>query len=514
MSKSNTKELAQCLAFAYFAENPNYTQPNHDINFYSLFDSQQNVTKYKVKYLSKTFPIDVVKKDFVVTKTINEKTKKETTSYHITAKKVYKVALECVKKQLFKNSLDSYYFLDQKDPFVLLLKDETLANIKKALKLPFKIDILSSVDIIAVSKTTKKTIEQEFKKTFDAKTIIEQIFINKKNYAELIEKYLITGDLYPISLKLPSILSITPKIKLISNKRTIHDKIDIDPYIKFLSIILNNPEKSMSLINKCIEIDFDNFNIYNEQSWIFPINFNYNKIINPLTKKPLENYQLRFDLRAQGKGAGWNGMFHKITREHKDVQWVGGVGPVTFEFFARKFPEYPAIIKKVADIRVKVFEDILKEYNIKSDDSQDIINILNRHRIINNKSVFDKLIKFFEPYPSKTKLTLYQQYKENVINAITKETKNYSRDNKENYLDAHFIHAQISYFLLMGGYRFKIYFKQRMFLTLFGLITKQSHKIFSLYDYMGMKTAIETEMETQNKKIAAQFSTAPHYIIS
>jgi len=70
MSAVNTKELAQCLAFAYFAEHPKYEKPvgnkdtEHAIRFYTLVSGRENVTNYKKKYLSNTFPIDKVKKEF------------------------------------------------------------------------------------------------------------------------------------------------------------------------------------------------------------------------------------------------------------------------------------------------------------------------------------------------------------------------------------------------------------------------------------------------------------------
>ncbi len=516
MSASNTKELAQCLAFAYFAENPNFNSPGHDIGFYELFDRKQTITNYKTKYLSKTFPIDKLKAEFVVTRSINTQTKKEQVSYHITAKKVYKVAKECVIKGLFGDrTLDQFYYLDQSDPFVLLVKDQTLANIKTALKLNYKIDALSSVDIMIVSKTAKKSIEQEFTNAFKDKDItFNSIFINKVDYGDMINKYVLSGDLYPVSLKLPTILAITPKIKLVSFKRKpLNKQLDIDPYAKLLSLILQNPNKTNQIISQCIEIDFDNFSTGDVLNWVFPVNFNYNKVIDPITKKALEDYHLRFNLFAQGKGAGWNGQFDKTTRKYKDIQWVGGVGVGTFETFAKKYSEYANVVSKVTKIRLDVFEKLIKPYKDINDlDKQKVIYVLRQQKVIYDKKDLDVINEFLSGLD--TKISLYKQFKLNVIHTITKENKNYSSKERESYIDHHFVHAQISYFILMGGYRFRLYFKQRMFLTIFGLITKQSHKVFNKYDFISMKNIIDRQIKINDDTIVAQFSAAPHYIIS
>ena len=510
---SDTKELAQCLAFAYFAENPNYNEPNHAINFYSLFDLRQSITSYKSKYLSNTFPIDLVKKEFLITQKIDTKTKRETISYHITAKKVYKVALECIKKNLFNKPLNSFYFLDQNDAFVALLKKITLTNIKKALNLPYKIDALSTVDIMIVSKTEKKKIEAEFSNAFyDVKTTLNNILINKIDYADMINKYILLGDLYPISLKLPTVLSITPKIKLISLKRKpLHEQIDIDPYIKFLNIILQNPNKTNQIINQCIEIDFNKFSTGNVLNWWFPVNFNYHKVIDPKTKQKIEDYHLRFNLFAQGYGSGWNGQFDISTRKYKDTQWVGGISVDTFEYFARNYPEYSAVIKSLTKLRVEQFEKLITQYpNADKTEIKKVSTILNSDKIIYTATPVKTLSDFFSTLDENA----FNQYKINVINAISKENKTYQHNKRQKYIDAHFVHAQISYFLLMGGFRFKLYFKQRMFLTIFGLITKQTHKVFNQYDYISMNNIIKKEIELNDEKIIAQFSASPHYIIS
>jgi len=522
MAASDTKELAQCLAFAYFAENPDYNDPNHEINFYTLFDRKQSISPLKIKYLSKTFPIDKVKEDFLVKRKVNPKTKKETVTYHITAKKVYKVALECIKKRLFRNKpLSDFYFLDQNDAFVALLKNICLTNIKLALGLPYKIDALSAVDIMVVSKKEKKEIEKTFMDAFADKTIaLTNVLVNKIDYADLINQYVLSGDLFPISLKLPSILTITPRIKLVSFKRKpLEHQIDIDPYTKFITVILQNPSKTNQIINQCIEIDFNKFSLGDVLNWVFPVNFNYNKVTDPKTKQKLEEYHLRFNLAAQGHAAGWNGQFDKSTRKHKDTQWVGGVGVGTFEHFAKSYPEYSTVIKSLAKLRVEQFEKLMEQYpNADKNEVRKVSTVLGSNKIIHTEAPLRTLDNFFSTLGE----TVFNEYKMNVINTIAKQNKKYTQSEikkytdtkRQNYINAHFVHAQISYFLLMGGFRFKLYFKQRMFLTIFGLITKQTHKVFNQYDYISMNNIIKKEIKQNDDIIVAQFSAAPHYIIS
>lgn len=527
MAAANPKELAQCLAFAYFAENPNVNQIDHDINFYSLFSGKENVSKYKTKYLSKQFPIDKVKSEF---KVVSTKTGKP--SYHTTAKKVYNVALECINKGLFKYKLQEYEFLDQNDPFVLFVKDECLHNIKNAFKLSYKIDALSAIDVYFVKRSSKAKILKEFTEKFSDPDLIIKNSLwgdgSNNDYTSITEKYMNSGELIPISLKLPLNISDKTQIKRIQFNTNKDSSIEIDPYIKFLSAILNDPSKTRININKVIDIDFKNFSTGELLNWIFPVNFNYSKLIDPETNKPLANYNLRFNLFAQGYGAGWNGQFDISSKQHQSIQWVGGVGASTFESFAKNYAEYKQLVRKMSMHRLSVFKkysdklekqhkDIFKQNKALYDAAKREIS---ESKIIKTIEDQKDTLSFFDIFPTENnkndKLSTYDEFKLEFINSVRKYSRSYSgnMEYQKKMIDAHYVHAQISYFLLDGGPKFNLYFKQRLFLTIFGLITKKAHKIFDMEDYPTMRNIIQKIIYEKRGKFKAEFSTAPHYIIS
>lgn len=528
---ADTKELAQCLAFAYFAENPNYDkakgkkESEHALNFYRLFSRNENVSKYKEKYLSDKFPIDLVKKEFKVSLT---KTGKE--SYHRTAKKVYNVAKECIQKKIFKHPLQEYEFLDQTDPFVLLIKNQCINNIKKAFGFSFKIDILSSADVFFVRKKKKKEIESDFKKyVSDSETIIYNMIAGEKglnSYSNLIKKYFDSGDLIPISLKLPDTISANINVKRIelSAKEKISE--DLDPFIKFLSAILHKPEKTKEYIDKVIHIDFDNFSMFKNLNWEFPIEFRYKNLKNEETGESLENYNLDFNLYAQGDSAGWNGRFSKTTKKFKGMAYVGGISIDSFESFAMKYHKYNTSITELVKIREKCFKEICSEMEQQDSVSYEkcetlrkkASNEISKKMILYKKLRNKSLIEFFNEYDfltlnKRTPENTYRLYQLKVINMIRGFSKEYVPFN-ENKIDAHYAHAQLSFFLIQGGKNFEIYFKQQMFITIFGLITKTSHIYFDVDDYGKMKNIITSTIRKEGQKdIVAEFETAPHYLV-
>jgi hypothetical protein len=305
--------------------------------------------------------------------------------------------------------------------------------------------------------------------------------------------------------------------------------------LKFLAAILDEPSKTQKIIETVIHIDFDNFNVHDNLEWSFPVDFKYKDLKDP-TGKSIENYNLRFNLYAWGRSAGWNGRFDLSTKTHKDTQFVGGMGIASFERFAKVYPEYNRIIKKVVEIRVDEFEKIctkLKETNSKafehveskqasclSELKKPIIHYLGSLK--KTKDFFDEYDVYAEnkgPYS----ISSYTQYQNEVINTIRKFSKTYAptRVQLKDMINAHFAHAQLSYFLFEGGKNFELYFKQRMFLTIFGLITKMSHKAFMAHNALGvgnytvMRNFItQTIQDKHGKEIIHEFKTAPHYIVS
>ena len=536
--KIEVKEMAQCLAFAYFAENPKYDNPTnnkdseHAIGFYNLFLASSNVTEYKKKYLSDGFNIVTLKSKLKVVKT--EKTRQ--LSYDPIVKKVYNVALACVESKMFNSPLKNYKFLDQSDPFTKLIKDETLEHIKTAFGFPKvqKIDVFSGVDMFAVKRTEMKKIEADFKKYFGNKDIILKNGIwgesGVNDYASVIGKYFKTRALIPISLKLPVNINSKPHVKIISLNEKNSAADDIDPFLKFLAAILDEPSKTQRIIETVIHIDFDKFDVHENLIWKFPIDFKYKDLKDPITRKPIENYNLRFNLFAQGHSAGWNGQFDLSTKAHKDTQWVGGTGIASFERFAKVYPEYNRVIKKVVEIRIDEFEKMctrLEESNSEAFEhvkTQKVSCITELKKpIILYLSLLSKIKHFFDEYDVYAKnrgpysISSMTQYQNEVINTIRGFDRKYAptRVTLKDMIDAHFAHAQLSYFLFEGGKNFELYFKRRMFVTIFGLITKMSHKAFDVGDYAGMRNLITQKIQDEHgKEVIHEFKTAPHYIVS
>ena len=523
------KELAQCLAFAYFAKNPNSAEEGHAEGFYTLFSGKSVVSTYRdAKLISSNFPIEKVKKEFKITKTKTNKT-----SYHVTAKKVYNVAKACIESRMFKYPLDQYEFLDQDDDFVKLIKDETIKKFKEAFGYRgMKVDMFSSIDMFAVKFSEKRKIEQDFKLYFNnSATILEDKIWGKSganDYAGLIGKYMKAGTLIPLSLKLPNAITVVPKVKLISFDKSINANAEIDPYIKMLTAILAEPEKTEDIIDTVIDIDFDKFVLHETLNWQFPVNFNYKKLIDPTTKEPIADHNLRFNLFAQGYGAGWNGQFDKSTKMFKETQWVGGASIPAFERIAKDYPQYKTSENKMVKLRVSIFKkncEVLAKKNPVAYDKVKGLKTaaettLESPNILYGAKLLKKVIDFFNAYDKESKnkkQTSFLDYCVAFIDEVRKFNKQYKRvtDKDIKRIKGHFAHAQLSYFMIDGGKSFELYFKQRMFLTIYGLITKMAHKVFDLKDYRGMKNAITTVIRDEaGKEIIQEFRTAPHYLIS
>jgi hypothetical protein len=535
--KIATRELAQCLAFAYFATYP-IISDNHEINFYSLYSSigmgndvkeGQVLTKIKSSNcLSSKYPYNNtnLKKSFKVGMT--EKTNKP--SYSSLAKKTYNVTKAFIDKGYLVGNPKNYMYLDQNDDFFRLVKTTSLTNIKNALNISYSIDIFSAIDVIFVKKSSMSKIQTEFKKYFtDKDTIIRNAVSGGKSYKNIIAKYMDTQEMFPVSLKLPTTINATPSIKKVQFQKetSITSEDNIDPYTKFLAAIVENPSKTREYINKVVKINFDKFSTGEVLNWVFPVTFEYKSLVDPITNHSLSNYNLNFNLFAQGNSAGWNGQFDASTKKHQDTQWVGGIGIATFEIFASKYPEYNKIISSLVKHRVDIFDSMCK--NLKATNPEAFKKNQQKHDIarrslLQNKilyaSVKNKETKDFfdsmDTYGPKNKISLLHQYMLEVTDKIRNGIKPYHGSNAQNekYVLAHYSHAQISFFLFNGGRGTDLFFKQRMFMTIFGAITKKAHKLIGIDDYMGMRDIIREEVKLKNKTITAQFSTPPHYIIS
>lgn len=136
-----------------------------------------------------------------------------------------------------------------------------------------------------------------------------------------------------------------------------------------------------------------------------------------------------------------------------------------------------------------------------------------------------KLNEFFEQYQKATgENDISIQYKKAVINLAKGKPISYTGETlSDSMINTFYEHSQLSYFLLRGGNNFQTYLKQRIFLTVFGVITKKSYKIiteeiqknpqgvFKSSKVIGAIRANVSKGLIQNIK---EFDTVPHFYFS
>jgi hypothetical protein len=569
MAVAEAKELVQALAFAHFGV---YTviSGSHEQKFLDLFDPTVKIPTAKIdeykKLLSKGFPFDDLTRDKVGKTTYikrpNPDIKDKTPQDDEVVKIVYLVAKELYKKNILKNPWSNYVFLDQNDSFVTNTKDKVLKQIIDALGLNIKPDILSSADIIAVNKNKKDSIEKEILENHvDADMIRSNMASGQNTIRTITNKYFNTRELIPISLKLPGSISAPKHVSIVGRttgryaEPKINDNI-IDPYTKFLALAGNKKNNLKILINDLITIKFNEFRISSTRlNWEFPITFNYDKVYGKnakgkKNKTPISDVAYNFDLFAQGYGAGFNGQFKSGKTGN---QWVGGAGIETFETFFNQYPEYSKIIGEVCKLREEAFNyAITGDKNKEFTSSNQYLSILQKKALsqIKTKHVLtggreNQLIKFFEEFDrgfnspvqgenkkAKVKYDLpysYYRYIAHFVRSVKSSMRGVTETvfnqflvgkgknerpalphEKMERLKAHYVHGQCSWFLLRGGISLNLYLKKRLFLTIFGVISKKGYMIYD-GDFDGkMKSALAKEFDGK----LAEFVTIPHLYLS
>lgn len=579
MAAADYKELAQCFAFAYFAEtlkqnNTDYKrnerdlESKHALGFYSLFHRKAQTDKYRA-YLSDNFPTNAIKDAFKIKYNDKDEVIYSHSSMAV-PRKVYVVAKYLYESGIIpKNKFHEYVFLGQEDSFTQTIKDKCIINIRKTFSVEGKLDQFSSVDVFIVKKTSKQKIQKDFEKSFlsGEEEIYNSFGISEgkrgESYSEKTRKYMKSGELIPISLKLLMTVTSIPKIKLIDSERLRNRSqkdFKIDPFIKFLGLLVNDKQNFSDHINNLIEFDYDSFVAGEKLNWEIPVKFNYNKVLlDPSIKNQV------FLLFAQGHGAGWNGQFDRKDKDtlfSESGQWVGGVSVSTFEQYANKYPSYKKCADELRALRVKHFANIVKEIrndklneelkktrtepNITSKTKKDGTTVTKnlppvyKHLtgMLKEHGIFKKSVLFFgTPGNEKKKIApefgVYQKFFEkfntpqknygdlflnNFINDIRSQIPKFKTKRYEIKTPAfkysHFVHAQLCYFIYKMQGESHEYFKRRLFLTVFGLITKKSHKMFEEKEMRALIEKTIKDKVDKKKSHILRFDTAPHYIIS
>lgn len=562
----NTKEYVQCLAFAYFAVHKYPTkkedQEDHMASFYNLFVTSFDRKKFNIQKLNLRLYKNHLGNRFPFVRTIRDFKTKVSEKGKITAdttvQKVYDVSLELYKSRVIGQNWEKYEFLDQTDIFTQTVKDAALSKIKEVLGITFKLDMLASFDMFVVNKQKKQTILNEINTHIlnaSDSTILKNYSLNQHTYRTILNRHFYstsnTRSLVAISLKLPGTVEQKKYINIIGTENVKKELSEyIDPYTKFLTLAISSkPNELKSLIENLIKIEYGRFRTEsNVLTWELPVTFRYKVAAQKVFGRDIEplsdmNYQIVF--LAQGYGAGWNG-FVKVGKQ--GPPWTGGGAASTFEFFYEQYPEYSMVIQKLVQLRAKAFNYVLTgQENGKINDSTfssklkasyraALREVTTRKILVNSRNAkYDKIEEFFNLYDEETgnkdSITMYYVAVINLVRGevkssikITdkyasfnmfvgqkKERKATSSEMKER-IKAHYAHAQLAWFTFIGGKSYQTYMKQRIFLTIYGVISKKGYKIF---DYNKNISTVKSAITASVKKMPkAAFDSAPHLLLS
>lgn len=574
----NTKEFAQCLAFAHFAVIPYNVNKaeQHKQAFYDIFlsakDQQKSglerprLIKYR-NYLGNKFPFRRTINDFKS----KYKPNKDTITAHVTVQKVYDVALSLYNSKVVGQNWDVYEFLDQTDKFTTTVKDRALNKIKRVFGLTFKLDILASFDLFIVHKQKKQQILSEINKHIvdaDDATILSNYCLNRHTYRTILNRHFAsksnTRSLVAVSLKLPGTVEQKKYINIIGTQNVRKEVSDyIDPYTKFMTLAYTATSSQLKLlIENLIKIEYGQFKVSpSVLTWELPVTFRYKVAAQKVFGRDIEplsdmNYKIIF--LAQGYGDGWNGF---VAEGHQGPPWTGGGGVSTFEHFYEKYREYSTVIQKLVHMRAKAFNYVLtgKETSGSINTRSFSTKLKNLHRkatqdlltkkILSTVKQSKNLMDFFKAFDEETgRVNTATAYQVALINLVRKQvspsikisdryasftmkdmipnpnkktakdkdkiqiTRPATSQETDARIESHYVHAQLAWFAFIGGKSFQTYLKQRMFLTIYGVISKKGYKIF---DYDNNLTTIKSAITAEIKGVPrAAFDSAPHVLLS
>lgn len=574
------KELMQCIAFAHFAVHK-YSDQNskyHAQMFYDLFDPDidSDIEKYK-EYLSYGFEFDRIFSNWKTT--ITQSTEKK--SVDINVKIVYDVAKNFYKKNLISRNFSLYQFLDQSDEFIVTIKTKCLNKIIKAAKLPFKFDILSSADIYIVRKKEKDIIKKDFEDEILKKSDL-YLINNFDKYNQILEEYWEKHSLFGVSLKLPQTngtknIKIIGTPKNLSSKRMLSA---IDPYSRFIAMLSDPKQDPDKLIEETVFIHTKP-DIYRKGSWDFPVTFRYKRLglYEKDVKFILSSWA--YKQGSGGGAAGFNGKFVNTPGYASQWVGGTGIKTLeSFMFQYPEFSKINRELisirqkafnyvltgnkNKAPNINQQIQTDIKlnkplfagrelvytkkgkywrlgylkgqqgiydygkeprdkKTYTMQVKNLQTLYSIakrdLSKPQFVVGVERNESIVKFFEEYEKVTGRTdLLNDYRTVVVNLTLGKQIGMKNNESDSMIRTHYEHSQLSYFLTRGGMRFERYLKQRIFLTVFGVITKKSYKIFlksnGELDSTKIVNAIVAQVSKALIKNKKEFDTVPHFYMS
>jgi hypothetical protein len=369
-----------------------------------------------------------------------------------------------------------------------------------------------------VTKQGKISVKPAVKKVYlVVKKVVDTSFFKSSN------KFFANRYLVGISLKLPETIKGAGVLKIVGTEAVDKHLLDfVDPYTKLIAAMVAHPSQTSKLIDEVVDIEFDNFRISSDiLSWEYPITFRYKDVKDPRflgpATEPLYKNNLRFKLMTWSN-AGFNGQWYK--GQGAPGNWTGGAGVVSLGELFVKYNEYSTILNEIIDMREESLNYTLTGKNngspnipekLKSLYDQALIDI--RQKKIITKAGSKDLIKFLSQY---SRVNLYDKYQTEFIKRATKPMKASARTVTTNSkrLIAHYTASQCAWFLFRGGESLHKHLKKRMFLSLFGLITKSGYKIFQGNENTIMEDYIKKKFTQNKRSVEAYFNAAPHIVLS
>ena len=469
---------------------------------------------------------------------------------HPKTRRSYVSATAFVRSPIIPSNLSGYVFLDQNSAFTNTVKDESLARLKKILSLSGSAELLSPVDVFFVRRSEELTIIQEFRQHI-INASDDQILANmsfgttgKNTYRTIMGRHFADRSMIGVSLKSASTIDAPTNIKIIGtvlghNSSGDKDLLNfVDPYGKLIGQMMTKDADVGKLIDKAITIKFDNFVIdSNRVSWEYPVTFNYDDMIDNKTHEPLYHIKLHFELLTW-TDTGFNGWW-KIGGKQKSP-WVSGVAVGPAEKMFHRYHEYSPIIKELVKIRTEVFkelvpppsvlikdkiyydaalrelgkEQILRAASSSTSSQRGGINTIHTHRFFKTRREGPSIQDYY--------LEVVKRLTMGMTTNISYNTKTFSKGSKKEgtlqiipALNAHFTASQLAFFLFRGGKTHGLLLKKRIFLSLFGLLTKSGYKIFEGNAGKVEMTNYIRKLFIQNgKQVEAYYSAAPYVLLT
>jgi hypothetical protein len=565
-TRSYDKEYLLCFTLAYFAEFPNYTNPEHAEEFENLFSTLTYRREYpgiakpgdfvtkktlaairKTKaplsvakaprktetilrrrlgsHLSRTFDFDKIFEKFANTVTASS----GALSVKDSVRKVYNQVRNLASSDILPiRKFKDYEFLDQNDPFTLLVKNASIKKIAESFGLKttaLNPELLSSADIFIVHKNKKSEIINDIKKHLvnaPIATVLGNMVTHQHSYRTMCKAWMKEGALFGVSHKLPTTITGAKPPSIVgettygvsSTQKKAYNEF-IDPFGQLLGILMLNPQDIGTVFDKVIDIEFKNFDIReNIGSWTMPIRFHYERVF---PQYQLETAHLPNSIRLMllnWKDAGFNG---KWEIDAKTGAWIGGIGGKQSFTLFDKYDR--TILNEIIEIRLKIFKQF---FGSPPDDPK----VLEKYNAVRKHLAIREL---FRPKKAASRdinalisaLKMTFTYKE-FVTAITREflkqlPKSYVTERvTDQFTSTHAAHAQLAYFMYRGGKTHQIRLKKMIAMTIYGLISKSAYKIFqetSVNTYE-VKSYFQHKFNSpQGTEMIAEFHGAPYLLI-